>query len=173
MAISLFEGLKNTQRTSWANRLISNPESVASHSWGVAAWAWYIATTQNPPIDKGRLLELCLLHDVHEALLGDMVLMQKRLLGDECMKHAEAGATHRVAAVLGDTYRSLVEEMGAGTTPEARLLKDCDVLDLLCRAATYWRAGNLLVYPLIEDLLQYQPQTTWAIPAFMLARAGL
>ena len=63
------ERLKCAPRHSWTSS--GRRESVAEHSWrlGLAAW---LLKEEFPQIDQERLLELCLLHDLGEAVTGDV-----------------------------------------------------------------------------------------------------
>ena len=65
--------LKRVPRTGWLLRGVPHGEgeSVAAHSHGMALVALALAETLPQPLDRGRLLAMCLLHDLAEAILGD------------------------------------------------------------------------------------------------------
>ncbi len=93
--------LKQTPRTGWLHRGIPQPESVASHSYGVIFWTWWLVYRAqqrgiSPLPDLQKALLLALLHDLPEAGTGDLVPRQRRLLfGDDketrehAIRHAE------------------------------------------------------------------------------------
>ena len=81
--------LKQTPRTGWLHRGVPQPESVASHSYGVIFWTWFLVYRAqqrgaSPLPDLETALLLALLHDLPEAGTGDLVPRQRRLLfGDD------------------------------------------------------------------------------------------
>ena len=62
--------LKEVPRTGWLDRGIpaEETESVADHSFGVALLAWLLAPDE---LDRARVIELALLHDLAESSVGD------------------------------------------------------------------------------------------------------
>ncbi|MCK6512950.1 HD domain-containing protein [Myxococcota bacterium] len=81
--------LKQLPRTGWLHRGVPQPESVASHSYGVIFWTWWLVYRAqqrgvSPLPDLQTALLLALLHDLPEAGTGDLVPRQRRLLfGDD------------------------------------------------------------------------------------------
>lgn len=63
------EALKDTLRTSHTSQ--ERPESTAEHSWRLCLWAVVLADAF-APIDTERLLKLCIIHDLGEAVSGDI-----------------------------------------------------------------------------------------------------
>lgn len=135
--------LKLLPRAGWLQRGVAHPESVAEHSFGVATLALLVGG-EYPTLDRGRLLALALLHDMAEALLGDLPASARRLLGAD-VKHA---AERRAAAELfgslprGAEYLALWDEYARGASPEARLIKGLDRIEMLAQALAYERAGS-------------------------------
>jgi 5'-deoxynucleotidase len=135
--------LKLLPRTGWLQRGVASAESVAEHTFGVAMLALLIGNTIEG-VDRGKLLSIALLHDIAEALLGDLPASARRLLGSE-RKHA---AERRAVEVLFDglpnraEYLLLWEEYAAGASAEARLIKELDRLEMLAQALAYERAGS-------------------------------
>src|SRR5262249_38641238 len=72
VATFLFEmgQLKNLPRAGWLLLGIPQPESVAEHSFRVAATGIMLAALEGA--DVGRTAALCLLHDAHETRIGDV-----------------------------------------------------------------------------------------------------
>src|SRR5262245_57028480 len=69
--------LKATPRTGWIDRgvPVGEAESVADHSFRVALLAWlaaHLAAADDPALDVDRVLALALIHDLAEALTGDL-----------------------------------------------------------------------------------------------------
>ena len=119
--------LKRTPRTGWLHVGVAQPESVADHSFSMAVLAWRIARDV-PGVDAGRVVLMCLLHDFHEARLGDIPSPAKHYLGAERIEEAER-------AIQADQWgedpesRGLLEEFLVGQTEEGALRRlDVDAL---------------------------------------------
>jgi putative hydrolase of HD superfamily len=143
----LFYGnrLKRMPRTGWVQRGVVDAEDVAAHTYGVAWITLLLAESVAPPPDRGRALEIALVHDLPEALTGDIPPSVWRLLPAGSKPAVEGQA---LAALLGDLpfaprLAALWQEYRDAESPEARLVHDADRLDLFVQALTYERqAGN-------------------------------
>lgn len=135
--------LKLLPRTGWLQRGVAGPESVAEHTFGVAALALLVGD-HLPDLDRGRLLTIALLHDMAEALLGDLPASARRLLGAEAKHAAERRAADELFAVLPnrDEYLALWDEYARAASREARLVKGLDRIEMLAQALAYERAGS-------------------------------
>lgn len=130
------EGLKTHVRS--AHTADGRPESVAAHSWRVGLLALALAPSV-PGVDLGRLLALCVVHDLGEALGGDVPAPEqaRRLAADPGAGKADAERAdlRRLLAplppALGAELAGLWEEYEAAATPEARLAKAVDKLETL------------------------------------------
>ena len=105
-------------------------ESVAEHSFMISTIA-FVLSRMDPEVDAGKLLSMCLVHDLPEARIGDLNYVQKRYCqADE----ARAIADQAEGLPFGREYTELLAEFNASETREARLAKDADqiafVLDL-------------------------------------------
>lgn len=134
--------LKLLPRTGWLQRGLQNVESIAEHSFGVAALALLVGDL-HPGLDRGRLLATALLHDLAEALVGDLPASATRLFGKAAKHEAERKAMLELLGGLpmAEGYLELWEEYSSGGSPEARLVKALDRLELLGQALSYERAG--------------------------------
>ncbi|MCU0491976.1 MAG: HD domain-containing protein [Chloroflexaceae bacterium] len=135
--------LKLLPRTGWLQRGVAQPESVAEHTFGVAALALLLGDTL-PGLDRGKLLSIALLHDMAEALMGDMPASAMRFLSRGAKKEAERQAFAELVAGLpqADEYLRLWQEYAEGSSAEARLVKQLDRLEMLVQALAYEQAGN-------------------------------
>ncbi len=66
--------LKLVKRRGWVLRKVPNPESVAEHSFRTAILAMVFADKFD--VDKKKLLEMALVHDLAEAITGDLTPME-------------------------------------------------------------------------------------------------
>lgn len=144
--------LKLLPRTGWLQRGQRDPESIAEHSFAVAALALLVGDLI-PGIDRGRLLAIALLHDIAEALIGDLPASARRLFGAGAKHEAERKAMAELFAGLpsADEYLALWEEYAAGDSREARLVKALDRVEMLAQALAYERAGARSLGEFWED----------------------
>lgn len=135
--------LKMLPRTGWLQRGIPAAESVAEHSFGIAALA-LVLTAADASFNRERVLAMAVVHDLAEALLGDLPLSARRLIGESAKRDAERRAMAELCAALpgGDHLILLWEEYAAGATREARFVKALDRVETLVQALAYERAGN-------------------------------
>ena len=61
--------LKHILRTGWVRAGVDAPESVAAHSWGMSILAMHLCPEE---LDRMRVLEMCLVHDLPEVEVGDL-----------------------------------------------------------------------------------------------------
>ena len=141
--------LKRLDRTGWVLRgLPVGAESVAAHSYGVAATAMLLADevrARGVELDVERVLRLALLHDLVEARTGDMPRTAVKFYSAEVRERAERAAFDEMIETLEparrDLYRDLHEDYERRATTEARLVKAADIIDLLAQALHFERAG--------------------------------
>lgn len=156
--------LKRLVRQGWVDRGVRGPESVADHSYRLAVLVLLLAADE-PGIDLGRALTLALVHDLPEAITGDVTPFDDDLAtpdaapeevfrrrpvyseeADRAKRAAEAAAIRQMAArltpKLADTLVGAWEEYEAGETAEARLVRQADKLETWLQALEY-RAAQL------------------------------
>ncbi len=157
--------LKSLPRTGWLLAGVPQPESVADHAYGTAALALFLCDLINDApeneglthaLDSGRVARIALVHDMAEALLTDLPKRASELLGSEVKHAAERRAIERIMAGFpaGTTYVELWSEYEAAATPEARLVRDADKLDMALQAAAYGRSCG-------AALAEFQQGHTW------------
>jgi len=129
--------LKRTPRTGF-QFLGSGTQSVAEHSFRTAMIGYALAHL-DPEADAGRVLQLCLFHDVPEARTGDLNYVAKKYL-----KVDEARAVDDLAATLpfGDDYRGLIAEFTGHNSREALIAHDADQLEMILALKEYKDLGN-------------------------------
>ena len=156
--------LKDTLRSGYTAR--GRQEDVAAHSWRVALLAATIAPAF-PEVDPARLLKMCLLHDLGEAISGDIPAPQQ--IGQPDKSAQERVDFQEVTAPLPESLRAefltLWDEYNAAATPTAKLAKAVDKLETLSQQAhaqlppdfdLAWTLGyarqHTIGHPLIEAL---------------------
>ena len=156
--------LKQLPRTGWLLANVSQPESVADHTTATAILALFLAETVNrdlaangltAPLDVSKVVRLALLHDLAESELTDLPKRAALLLGEAAKHRAEAQAMGQILAGLPDAegYLALWSEYDGGSTPEARLVKDADKLEMVHQALAYARRGHANLDEFVQDHL--------------------
>ena len=137
--------LKNLPRTGWILRGAPR-ESVAEHTYGVAMIALVLSRMEKlPPKDEHALLRLALLHDLHEARIGDLVPSQKaRIKPDEAKVEWEM-----LSGTLFEKEIGLLRNKGK----VCALAKDADRLDMLFRAVENEKGGSARMQEFIGSAL--------------------
>ncbi|HNS51535.1 MAG TPA: HD family hydrolase [Anaerolineae bacterium] len=141
--------LKWTARTGWRMRGVQDPESVAEHSFGVGLVALTMADllaadAGGPDLDVGRLLQIALLHDLGEARLTDLPASAVQLLGSDAKRSAEVAAMQPLLSVLPSRARLEAAwlEFEDASTPEGRLVRDADKVEMMVQCLRYELAGS-------------------------------
>ena len=130
------ERLKTVTRSAYTTT--GQQESVAEHTWRVTLMAALLGT-QVPDVDQLRLIRMCIVHDLGEAIGGDIPAPEqarRKLEGESAGKSAnERRDLLRLLEPLSPTLSadilSLWEEYEAARTPTARLAKALDKLETI------------------------------------------
>ena len=107
-----------------------SPQAVASHSWNMALMAIVLRPYLKTSIGMERVLKMCLLHDLPEAIAHDVPL-HEQTPDIKQQKHAqEQNAIKQILSLIqNNDVSDSFEEYEARNTPEAKLVKALDVLD--------------------------------------------
>jgi putative hydrolase of HD superfamily len=127
-------GLKDLDRAGWLRSGLTNVESVAAHSWGVAFLAFHLCPDE---LDRSRLLEMAICHDVAEVKVGDITPHDGVSVEDKVSMETEAMEEISSKLPRGKEMLELYQEYEEGLTPEARFLKLCDKLDMALQSYEY------------------------------------
>ena len=126
--LRVMERLKDAPRHCWTTG--GRRESVAEHSWRVALMAMLVAD-EFPEADIDRVIRMCLVHDIGEAITGDIPTFVKTD-ADRAVEGRE------VEALIGGlpepwpgTLGALFAEMEAQQTLEAKLCKALDRMEAI------------------------------------------
>jgi putative hydrolase of HD superfamily len=129
------ERLKTTVRSGWTSA--GERESVAEHTWRLCLMALLLAP-EYPRVDFARLVKICLVHDLGEAIGGDVPAPEqarRTAAGEAGKADAERRDLLQLVAPLPDARRAeivaLWDEYEAGGSAEARLAKALDKLETI------------------------------------------
>jgi len=131
--------LKRTPRTGWVMRGVTDAESVADHSFGVAFISLILAEMVRQPLDKVKLLTIALLHDLPESVVSDLPTPAVVHFPPGAKRKAETEALKEVLRELPCTEQWLTwwQEFENRTSIEGRLVRDADRLDMLIQTHVY------------------------------------
>ena len=124
------ERLKTVTRSGWTSE--GEPESVAEHTWRLCLMAMLLYGGA-PGVDLARLLKMCLVHDLGEAIGGDVPAPAQQAGGGKADRE-RADLLELTAALplaLRQEILDLWDEYEAATSPEARLAKGLDKLETI------------------------------------------
>lgn len=124
------ERLKTVTRSAWTSA--GQPESVAEHTWRLCLMAM-VCHRYFPEVRFPRLIKMCLIHDLGEAIHGDIPAPVQATQGGK-------GGDERADLIqlieplppaLRAEITELWDEYEAAATPEARLAKGLDKLETI------------------------------------------
>jgi putative hydrolase of HD superfamily len=140
--VEALDPLSELPRTGWLLRGVRPCESIADHSHGVSLVAMMMADAlreQGTPVDGERVLRMALVHDAPEAKTGDIPMPHKTAELDRALDAVEQELAERT--LPGPLARAW-DEMQAGETLEARIVKAADKIHMMIKAMLYERRGR-------------------------------
>lgn len=130
------ERLKVTTRSAFTSA--GRAESVAEHTWRLCLMALVVAP-EFPEVDFARLVKICLVHDLGEAVGGDVPAPEQARRLSAGIATGKGDAERRdlvlllapLPAPLRDEIAALWDEYEAAVSPEAKLAKALDKLETI------------------------------------------
>lgn len=127
--IRKFYELKNIER---ANSIGNRKESPAEHSWSCLMLAdYFLSTMKDKTIDRLKVYELLMYHDVVEIEAGDMNVFDEHKRKDKKEKEILAAQIlkKQLPSTLSQKFIDLFEEYEESKTKEAKFARAIDALD--------------------------------------------
>jgi putative hydrolase of HD superfamily len=134
--------LKKIPRQGWIDKLsISNPESVADHTFSMAMMGMIFSDLENYNTEK--ILKIILLHDLAESITGDMT-------HEQISKEEKIGLENKVIKkilnnlplTLQKKYSILWKEYQLNNSKEAKIVHQLDKLEMALQAKIYSNEGH-------------------------------
>ena len=130
------ERLKTTTRSAYTS--VGRPESVAEHTWRLCLMALVLAP-EFPEVDFARLIKICLVHDLGEAIGGDVPAPEQARRLAAGVATGKGDAERRDLLALLDTLpddrrrelTALWDEYEGASSAEAKLAKALDKLETI------------------------------------------
>jgi len=124
------ERLKNVTRSAFTSE--GHRESVAEHTWRLCLMALVFQDSLGE-LDLAKLLKICIIHDLGEAIGGDIPAPSQAALGGKADR--ERSDLLRLLAPLPEGPRAeitaLWDEYEAAASPEAKVAKALDKLETI------------------------------------------
>lgn len=125
------ESLKTATRSGWTTA--GQPESVAEHTWRLCLMA-LVLRPEFPDVDFERLLKICIVHDLGEAIGGDIPAPEQTRRGGSKSGDERRDLVSLLQPLPDRQKQEIVElwdEYEAASTSEARLAKGLDKLETI------------------------------------------
>jgi len=132
--------LKRTPRTGWVDVGVYQPESVADHTFMTAFLCMIYADIKD--LDPLKLLRMALIHDLPEAITGDLMPSQKTAE----TKEKEETVIHQILSLLPETqrenYLAVWNEYQEGKTKESKAVRQLEKIEMALQAKEYEKLGS-------------------------------
>ncbi|PWN33788.1 uncharacterized protein FA14DRAFT_161470 [Meira miltonrushii] len=132
------ENLKTKKRTGWYHHRIEQPESIADHMYRMAVLSMLLPDHN---LDIGKCVQLCLVHDLAEALTGDITPLDKVTKEEKLRREREAIKEivegQLAGCKAGKRIEDLWNEYEDRKTIESKTVKDLDRFELALQSYEY------------------------------------
>jgi len=131
--------LKLEERRGWKKLGLKRVESVADHSYALALLTMLEAERRKYRVNDA--IRMALIHDLEEAITGDLTPGEKKVRGLVSVQAAKRKAIGRLLLVFPSksrrSYRKLWTDLSLSRTKEARLVHEIDKLEMAFQARAY------------------------------------
>ena len=125
------ERLKHVTRSAWTSA--GRQESVAEHTWRLCLMS-LVLRHGFPDVDFARLIRICIVHDLGEAIGGDVPAPEQARRGASKAEQERRDLLQLLRPLPAQQREEIValwDEYEAARTPEARLAKGLDKLETI------------------------------------------
>src|SRR4030066_123351 len=132
--------LKRVKRSGWWIAGVKDPESVAEHSFRTAVIAYILAQLEGA--DREKVVSMSLFHDMSEARTNDAHRIVRRYVNWESVdRKAVDEQSKRLPDEMAKQMVTLFEEFEKEISPEAKVVRDADLLECIVQAREYQTLG--------------------------------
>ncbi|EOY31562.1 Metal-dependent phosphohydrolase isoform 1 [Theobroma cacao] len=136
--LSLCHRLKTTKRAGWVRRDVQNPESIADHMYRMGLMA--LIASDIPGIDRDKCVKMAIVHDIAEAIVGDITPADGISKAEKSRREREA-LDHLCKLLGGGSRAKEIEELWMeyeeNSSSEAKIVKDFDKVEMILQALEY------------------------------------
>ncbi|KAJ8609219.1 hypothetical protein MRB53_039255 [Persea americana] len=145
--LSLISRLKTTKREGWRRFGIAHGESIADHMYRMAIMTMLAPRSLSSRLDVPRCTRMALIHDMAEALVGDLTPMDGVAKSEKSRREAET-MEYLTKDLLGGVEDSdagaemmaVWREYEDGETLESKFVHDVDKMELVLQMVEYEKA---------------------------------
>ncbi|EKV12344.1 HD family hydrolase, putative [Penicillium digitatum] len=168
----LIERLKTTKREGWRRFGIDNGESISDHMYRMSIMTMMAPPSLAAKINIPRCIKMALIHDMAEALVGDITPVDGITKAEKARR--EASVMDYITTTLlgkvpggalsGGEIKEIFEEYEADKSDEAHFVHDIDKMELLLQMVEYERLHkiDLTEFMHVKDRIQLTPIKEWA-----------
>ena len=133
--------LKTVPRQGWKDKLkITNPESVADHSYSTAVMSMILSDLEG--LDTEKIIKMALIHDLAESVIGDVTPddtknNEKVVKENQAMKRILKNLPTKIV----QSYFEIWNEYQNNSSQESNLIHDIDKLEMAFQAKFYQDKG--------------------------------
>jgi len=144
-------------------------ESVADHTFRVSVMAMIIADimSEEATVNIETVMRMALIHDLSEAIIGDMDRGEIDIVGENLKLEFESKALEKILEnlpkALQESYGKIWKEYVAGMTRESKIVKAADKLETIIQAYELTSAGYSKKF--LDELLTNAESWKKEIPA--------
>ncbi len=132
--------LKRTPRAGWVEVGVYQPESVADHTFRTAFLCMLYADME--ALDPLKLLRMALIHDLPEAIIGDLTPSQKTAESKEKEETAISQILNLLPKRQRENYLAVWNEYREGKTREAKAVQQLEKIEMALQAKEYEKFGS-------------------------------
>ncbi|EME38309.1 hypothetical protein DOTSEDRAFT_75760 [Dothistroma septosporum NZE10] len=144
--LHLLERLKTTKREGWRRFDISHGESISDHMYRMSIITMLCPPSLSKRLDIARCTRMALVHDMAEALVGDITPVdgvtksEKSRRETETMEYMTKSLLGRVhGGKAGEEMMKVWQEYEDSETEESKFVHDVDKMELLLQMVEYER----------------------------------
>jgi putative hydrolase of HD superfamily len=145
----MLERLKTTKREGWRRFGLNHGESISDHMYRMALITLLCPASLSSKLDLARCTRMALVHDMAEALVGDITPMDNVVKSEKSRREAETmdyicdGLLGKVGGGLqAEEIKAVWWEYENDETLEAHFVHDVDKMELLLQMVEYERSAE-------------------------------
>jgi putative hydrolase of HD superfamily len=173
----LLERLKTTKRAGWLRFGISDGESISDHMYRMSILTMMAPASISSKIDILKCCRMALIHDMAEAIVGDITPVDKIPKEEKSRRETETMdyiCTNLLGkfngGLNGKDIRAIWQEYEDSETAESHFVHDIDKIELLLQMVQYERSHNcekdLAEFTWVYDSIRGKEVQGWAKQVF-------
>jgi putative hydrolase of HD superfamily len=130
--------LKRESRRGWVQSAnVSNPESVADHSFRLALLSMVLGDLRG--LNTEKIMKMALIHDLGESIIGDLTPRDNSKNENKKIEETRAIKTvlEKLPEELQRNYFEIWNEFCSKSTLESKLVSEADKLEMAVQASEY------------------------------------